>query len=316
MLAFGGCNSIMLIVNKMAIRLLPVPSLVLVSQLVVSALFCQAGNAVGVLDNDAFEWGKIRAFFPAVCGFLAALFCNAKARWKRGSRRAVGVCTRLLAALAAGAGACQRGDLHCRSCLIAAPGRRVRLALHGPRASRRPLWCRACHHLSQRARLRAKSYAYAGGRGLVVGLARCICALACLWRGVASSYTCRLQTFDQCYIKHVCDTVPMTSWGRVSYSNALAIVPAILLGAIFQEYGALKGYVMSRHAFIIVLLSCICGVAMSFSAFYLRAQISATAFTVRSGRALVACLAGTKLHACLHRRLWASCVSSSLCCSA
>ena len=89
------------------------------------------------------------------------------------------------------------------------------------------------------------------------------------------------QTFDQCYIKHVCDTVPMTSWGRVSYSNTLAIVPAILLGAIFREYGALRGYVMSRHAFVVVLLSCICGVAMSFSAFYLRAQISATAFTVR-----------------------------------
>ena len=73
----------------------------------------------------------------------------------------------------------------------------------------------------------------------------------------------------------------MTAWGRVSYSNALAIVPAIMLGAIFREYGALKGYVMSRHAFLIVLLSCICGVAMSFSAFHLRAQISATAFTVR-----------------------------------
>jgi hypothetical protein len=81
-LAFGGCNSIMLIINKMAIRLLPVPSLVLVAQLLASALFCQAGAAVGVLDNDAFEWGKIRAFFPAVCGFLAALFCNAKARGK------------------------------------------------------------------------------------------------------------------------------------------------------------------------------------------------------------------------------------------
>ena len=79
-LAFGGCNSVMLIVNKMAIHLLPVPSLVLVAQLAASALFCQAGSALGILDNDAFERDKIRAFFPAVCGFLAALFCNAKAR--------------------------------------------------------------------------------------------------------------------------------------------------------------------------------------------------------------------------------------------
>lgn len=84
-LAFGGCNSVMLVINKMAIHAFPVPSLVLVAQLAVSALFCQAGSALRVLDADAFEREKIRAFFPAVCGFLAALFCNAKAR--AGARR-------------------------------------------------------------------------------------------------------------------------------------------------------------------------------------------------------------------------------------
>lgn len=101
-LAFGGCNSVMLVINKMALHLLPVPSLVLVAQLVVSALFCQVGAALKVLDNDAFERDKIRAFFPAVCGFLAALFCNAKARAARSEAARVarsGFALRLLAAL-------------------------------------------------------------------------------------------------------------------------------------------------------------------------------------------------------------------------
>jgi hypothetical protein len=89
--AFGACNSVMLIINKMALRQLPVPSLVLVAQLVVSALFCQIGAAMHFLDNDAFERDKIRAFFPAVCGFLAALFCNAKARARRRRRSAGGL---------------------------------------------------------------------------------------------------------------------------------------------------------------------------------------------------------------------------------
>jgi hypothetical protein len=106
----------------------------------------------------------------------------------------------------------------------------------------------------------------------------------------------------------------MTSWGRVSYSNALAVVPAIMLGAIFREYGALKGYVMSRHAFLVVLLSCICGVAMSFSAFYLRAQISATAFTVSlAALRVLAARRGTYFLRAAPRRWLASCASSSRC---
>ena len=104
------------------------------------------------------------------------------------------------------------------------------------------------------------------------------CALACCSGGL----TCRLQTFDQLYIKFICDNVPMSAWGRVKYSNTLAVVPAIVLGAVFREYGALKGYVLSSHAFAVLLLSCACGIALSYSAFHLRAQISATAFTVRS----------------------------------
>ena len=68
----------MLVVNKAAINLLPVPSLVLTAQLAASALFVQAAATAGVIEADVFERHKIKAFFPAVCGFLAVLFCNAK----------------------------------------------------------------------------------------------------------------------------------------------------------------------------------------------------------------------------------------------
>lgn len=68
----------MLVVNKAAIHLLPVPSLVLLAQLAASALFVQVAAAAGMVEADAFERDKARAFFPAVCGFLAVLFCNAK----------------------------------------------------------------------------------------------------------------------------------------------------------------------------------------------------------------------------------------------
>ena len=86
--------------------------------------------------------------------------------------------------------------------------------------------------------------------------------------------------FDQLYIKHICDSVPMSAWGRVLYSNALAAVPAVLLGFIFREYGVLATYVWTRHALGALALSCLCGVGMSYSAFQLRSLVSATAFTV------------------------------------
>jgi hypothetical protein len=89
----------------------------------------------------------------------------------------------------------------------------------------------------------------------------------------------------------------MSAWGRVLYSNALAVVPAILLGAAWREYGALRGYVLSRGAAAALLASCICGIGMSYSAFSLRARVSATTFTVVG----ILCKIGTVL---INRLIW------------
>ena len=80
--------------------------------------------------------------------------------------------------------------------------------------------------------------------------------------------------------RSVCDTVPMSAGGRVLYSNALAVPPALLLGAVFNEYGALRGYVWGRDALAALAASCACGVGMSYTSYTLRSKTSATAFTV------------------------------------
>ena len=57
------------------------PSLVLTFQLVTSALFVLGAAHFGVLQGvETFERDKILAFLPVVFAFLAAIFCNAKAR--------------------------------------------------------------------------------------------------------------------------------------------------------------------------------------------------------------------------------------------
>lgn len=86
--------------------------------------------------------------------------------------------------------------------------------------------------------------------------------------------------FDQVYIKYVCDTVPMTSWGRVYYTNLLSLAPVTLLGLGFNEHNTIMDFTWTGPSVWALSLSCICGVAMSYSAFWLRSLVSATSFTV------------------------------------
>mmetsp|Transcript_47761 Transcript_47761/g.91320 ORF Transcript_47761/g.91320 Transcript_47761/m.91320 type:complete len:328 (-) Transcript_47761:646-1629(-) len=86
--------------------------------------------------------------------------------------------------------------------------------------------------------------------------------------------------FDQVYIKYVCDTVPMTSWGRVYYTNLLSLAPVTILGLAFQEHRLISDFTWTGPSVYALLLSCACGVGMSYSAFWLRSLVSATSFTV------------------------------------
>lgn len=79
--------------------------------------------------------------------------------------------------------------------------------------------------------------------------------------------------FDQVYIKHVCDTVPMTSWGRVFYTNLLSVIPVTLLGLGFGEHKLIMDFVWTAPSVWSLLASCLCGVGMSYSAFWLRSLV-------------------------------------------
>lgn len=89
---------------------------------------------------------------------------------------------------------------------------------------------------------------------------------------------------SQVYIKYVCDTVAMTNWGRVYYTNLLSCVPVFFLVFAFQEGDVILGkdgvHEWNVASVAALLVSCVVGIAMSYSAFLLRAMVSATSFTV------------------------------------
>jgi len=87
-------------------------------------------------------------------------------------------------------------------------------------------------------------------------------------------------TFDAVYVKHVCDNVRMTSWGRVYYTNLLSVAPLIVLVFALQEHTTLANLVLTSDGVISMMLACTVGVCMSHASYLLREATSATLFTV------------------------------------
>ncbi|KAF8063683.1 GFT1 [Scenedesmus sp. PABB004] len=87
--------------------------------------------------------------------------------------------------------------------------------------------------------------------------------------------------FEACYVKHVCDTVAMTNWGRVYYTNLLS---GLALAAAFPfcagEHRLLQRTHFSTPQLVLLFMSCAVGVCMSHAGYLMRSTVSATAGVV------------------------------------
>jgi len=77
-IGYGTCSSLMLIVNKVAVNLLPAPSFVLLLQFFCSWFAVKTCGVGGCIVVDQLEWKKLMAFLPVSLAFLAAVFANIK----------------------------------------------------------------------------------------------------------------------------------------------------------------------------------------------------------------------------------------------
>ncbi len=78
----------------------------------------------------------------------------------------------------------------------------------------------------------------------------------------------------------MCDTVKMTNWGRVYYTNGLALVPLALVLPSLGEHNKLASVQWTFSVVMPLLLSCVVGVCMSHASYLLREAVSATLFTI------------------------------------
>jgi len=77
--AYMATSSTMLIVNKLAVYLFPIPTALLFIQLAVSSLVIWLLGKAKIIEVDAFEWNKAKKYSGAVIAFMLNIFTNIKA---------------------------------------------------------------------------------------------------------------------------------------------------------------------------------------------------------------------------------------------
>jgi solute carrier family 35 protein len=246
-MAVGGymlISSTLLIVNKLAVSFLPLPSTILSAQLGFAALVTWVLGRAGVIEVDALTWETCRKFWLVPAVFLATVFANIKTL--QTSNVETFIVFRASAPLALSV-------LDAVYLGRALPSTRSAACLLGI------LLSGVAYLAAESATLRVDSLAW-----------------ATFWY---ASFLC-----NQIYIKHIVETVPMTTWGRVFYSNLLPLAPLLVINAATGEMREMRDSaaraLFTQQGLFWLTVSCLLGTLMSFAAFAAREQLTATAFSV------------------------------------
>lgn len=240
---YSLCSSSMLVVNKMAMKALPVPALVSLIQLVICAVFIQLLGILGMTKVDAITWSKVKPFSLFVLAFSTGLYANMKAL----QASSVGTIIVFRAC-------CPLSVAFVEYLFM---GR----MFPGPRS------------LLSLVVVIFGAYAYVSmdSEFQLNGIA------AYFWVFVWYVLIC----FQMAYGKALEGSVELTMWGRVLYTNLLSIPPTLVLGASlgdFEKMDAVED--TSVDAVFWVILSSVIGILIGYSGWLCRSVCSATSYTL------------------------------------
>jgi solute carrier family 35 protein len=294
-IGYGTCSSLMLIMNKLAVHLLPAPSFVLLLQFFFSWFAVKLCGCCGLIVVDQLEWKKLLAFLPVSLAFLAAVFANIKTLqyanvetfvvFRASTPLTLSVCEwlclgRELPGLRSAA---------CLVTLLAAAAAYVATDAHFVVVGY--IWVGVWYLIFCFDQLYIKhavdNVQVRGGptRMQAVSLSQCLSQLLPpQYDAVVCRYLCLIFT------RHAPRVVPLplclraraqvdSNWGRVFYTNLWACLIAGCLTAATEPH-TLMTFTWTWQSGCALGVSCVLGVAMSYFAFLCRAQVSATHFTV------------------------------------
>lgn len=241
-LAYSACSSTMLVINKLAVQELPLPTVVSGAQLFVSALVVLILKLIWPNTMGAMDQTKVLPFALYTAMFAGGLYANMKAL----------MLTNVGAVIAA------RSCLPVIVCLIewafmgrSLPGARSTMSLAG---------------VVGFAGLYIKNDA-----GVMVDGASGYIWLFIWWLLLALQMT---------YGKWMTEKIEMTQWERVFYTNAFALPPTFILFFATGENSEVQDVFLGENAIMWLLASCVMGVGISYSGWRTRSVITATTFTL------------------------------------
>jgi len=239
-LGYMACSAGMLLVNKLAVHHLPTPGFVLFCQLIASAFFTWVAGQLGYIEVDPLQIDKVKKFWMVPVAFLMTIFANIKILQHSNVETFITFRSSTPLILSVLDFVLMGRELPSRKSWVCLGGLLIGALLY---------------LYFEKGSMTADSY---------------------FW--VVSWYC--VFCFDQIFIKHITNTVTMTTWGRVYYTNLLPVVPLFFIMYSSGEFQALAGFEFTFASKYWLLTSCLCGVAISYFAFLARAAISATYFTV------------------------------------
>lgn len=243
LLAYSLISASMLLVNKTVLRAVPLPALVSVLQFGVSAAFCLLLKASGRVAVDGFEWAKVKPYCVYVCLFAGSIYTNMRALELANVETVIVFRSALPLLVSLLEVAFLGREL---------PSRRSTVAL---------------------ALLAAGAAAYmytdkdwrAGGQAY----------------GWALAYFCVL-SIEMCWGKHIVGPhLGLKSmWGPVLYTNTLSVPLMLGVAITTGEPPRLAEVTWPASTTLLLLLSCVLGLAISYFGFVARRAVTATCFTV------------------------------------
>ncbi|KAJ1618920.1 hypothetical protein T492DRAFT_1089714 [Pavlovales sp. CCMP2436] len=239
-------SSLMLVVNKAALRAFPFPGSLAVLQYAASALVVRSLAAAGLVEAEPLRWSRVRQFWTVTLVFSLTIFVNMHVLQRTNVETVVVF------------------------------------------RSNVPVLTALCDFLFLGMEL-PSARSWAALLTIIVGSLVYVEHASHVDANtlqIALTYVA-LIAFEMVYVKHVMNTVEMSTFTRVLYNNSLSCAFGTAIALLTGEGGRLaraRRVDISIEALsstgALLLLSCAFGLSISFFGFGFRSAVSATTFTV------------------------------------
>jgi drug/metabolite transporter (DMT)-like permease len=244
MCTFSVCSSTLLLVNKVCMHRVPAASFISTVQFIATGITCLTLKYSGLAVVDDFEWVKVKPYLYYVVMFVATIYCNMK------SLEHSNVETIIVFR------AC------CPLCVCLLD------------------WACLGRELPSLRSLTSLVVLMAGAAGYVLSDREFKMQGFAAYTWVSAYFL--IISVEMCYGKFIVGPhIGLKSmWGPTMYTNVLAILPMATAGLLAHEEDRLYATEWNSSLLSLLGLSCVIGVAISYTGWNCRSMITATCYTV------------------------------------